>query len=376
MFVNCAFGRLYAKIKQMKIKSLTLSNYRNYEKQTFTLADGLNVFVGKNAQGKTNALEAIYFCAIGKSMRTNKDKDLISFDKDTARISLECQKTFGKVNIDVFLTKKDKKTIKINQLPIRRIGELFGEFNAVFFSPDELKLIKDTPEDRRRFMDIDISQTNKAYFYLLTKYEKILSSRNKLLKDSRSEQECRQTISIWDEQLATVASKIILKRIEFLNMLTPYAQKTHAYLTDSKEQLFLEYAGIVAEDEQSLKQLLTKKLADNFDKDFALGYTTIGPHRDDIKIKLNNIDVRMFGSQGQQRTCALSLKLAELEIMRLATGEVPVLLLDDVLSELDNSRKKKLLAFAKNFQTILTCTEFDYQDIPHKRFVIKNGKIT
>lgn len=359
----------------MKIKTLSLTNYRNYNKQTFSLCEGLNVFVGKNAQGKTNALEAIYFCAIGKSLRTQKDKDLIGFDKEQGKITLECEKAFGKIVLDVYLSKKEKKTIKINQIPIRRIGELFGEFNAVFFSPDELKLIKDTPEDRRRFMDIDISQTNKAYFYLLTKYEKILANRNKLLKDSRSEAECKQTIALWDTELATVASKIILKRIEFLTTLMPYAQKTHAYLTDSKEELFLEYAGLVAADEQALKQLLMKKLAENFEKDFNLGYTSIGPHRDDIKIKLNNIDVRLFGSQGQQRTCALSLKLAELEIMRLATGEVPVLLLDDVLSELDASRRKKLLTFAKNFQTVLTCTEFDYPELPHKTFLIENGSL-
>lgn len=359
----------------MKIKTLTLNNYRNYTHQKFTLGEGLNVFVGKNAQGKTNALEAVYLCAIGKSLRIQKDKDLINFNQNTGKITLELEKEFSKVKIEVYLSKKEKKTIKINQIPIKRIGELLGEFNAVFFSPDELKLIKDTPEDRRRFMDIDISQTNKNYFYLLNKYEKILASRNRLLKDSKSKQDASSTIDIWNEQLSTVASKIILKRVEFLKSLSPYASKTHTYLTDSKEVLTLEYAGIVSENEQELKQILMKKLEANFEKDFSLGYTTIGPHRDDIKIKLNEIDVRSFGSQGQQRTCALSLKLAELEIMKLQTGEVPVLLLDDVLSELDSNRRKKLINLAKNYQTILTCTEFEYTQIPHKIFLIENGSL-
>lgn len=358
----------------MKIKTLTLNNYRNYTAQKFTFGEGLNVFIGKNAQGKTNALEAVYLCAIGKSLRSQKDKDLIHFNQNNAKITLELEKEFSKVKLEVYLSKKEKKTIKINQIPIKRIGELFGEFNAVFFSPDELKLIKDTPEDRRRFMDIDISQTNKTYFYLLSKYEKILANRNRLLKDSKSKEDAKQTIEIWNEQLSTVASKIILKRVEFLKNLSPYAAKTHAYLTDSKEELTLEYAGIVSEDETHLKQTLMKKLSENFEKDFSLGYTSIGPHRDDIKIKLNEIDVRSFGSQGQQRTCALSLKLAELEIMRLQTGETPVLLLDDVLSELDLGRRKRLINFAKNFQTILTCTDFEFDNIPHKTFIIENGK--
>lgn len=359
----------------MKIKRLTLSNYRNYQNQTFELSEGLNVFVGKNAQGKTNALESVYFCAIGKSLRTNKDKNLISFEKENAKISLEVQKKYSKVQIDVYLSNKNKKTIKINNLPIKRIGELLGEFNAVFFSPDELRLIKDAPEDRRRFMDIDISQTNKTYFYHLGKYDKILASRNRLLKTSKSKEIASQTIEIWNVQLAKVASKIILKRIDFLTKLTPYAQKTHAYLTDKKEELTLEYSGTVAETEEKLTNLIKKKLSKNFDKDFKLGYTSIGPHRDDIKIKLNGIDVRSFGSQGQQRTCALSLKLAELEIMRLQTNETPILLLDDVLSELDSDRRAKLIKFASKFQTILTCTEFEYKNANAKLFKIQNGAL-
>lgn len=359
----------------MKIKSLTLNSYRNYPYQKFTFNDGLNVLIGKNAQGKTNALEAIFYCAIGKSFRLQKDSNLIKFEKDQGKISLEIEKNFSKIKIDIYLSKNEKKTVKINQIPIKRIGELFGEFNAVFFSPDELKLVKETPEDRRRFMDIDISQTNRAYFYNLTKYDKILQSRNKLLKNSLSKQEAMQTIEIWNTQLATCASKIIIKRMEFLQKLTPYAKKIHSYLTDKKEDLTLEYVGICDQDENRLKEILQKKLTASFEKDFSLGFTTIGPHRDDIKIKVNNIDVRTYGSQGQMRTCALSMKLAEVEIMKQETGETPILLLDDVLSELDFSRRKKLIEFTKNFQTILTCTEFEFENFPYKSFLIENGSL-
>lgn len=359
----------------MKINTLTLANYRNYSNQTFKLNDGLNVFVGKNAQGKTNALEGIYFCAIGKSLRVNKDKNLINFEKEESKITLEVKKEFSKVKLEVYLSKKAKKTIKINGIPIKKMGELMGEFNAVFFSPDELKLVKDAPEDRRRFMDIDISQTNKAYFYALNKYAKILANRNKLLKDSRDFSQVKDTIDIWDRMLAQEAAKIVLKRIEFLEKLTPYAQKAHAYLTENAENLELEYAGETGKTKEEIEEKILKKLKTNFEKDFSLGFTSVGPHRDDIKIKLNNIDVRSYASQGQQRTCALSLKLAELEIMRQTTGEAPVLLLDDVLSELDASRKQKLLKFTNKYQTILTCTEFEFDNITHTKFEISQGSL-
>lgn len=359
----------------MKITSLKLNNYRNYTDQTFNLSDGLNVFVGKNAQGKTNALEAVYFCAIGKSLRVNKDKNLINFEKDRAKIELDVKKEFSKIKLEVYLSKQEKKTIKVNKIPIKRISELLGEFNAVFFSPDELKLVKEAPEDRRRFMDIDISQTNKTYFYLLQKYEKILASRNKLIKTSKEKKTAQETIDIWDRMLAETASKIIAFRVDFLNRLSPFAFKTHEYLTSSKEQLEIEYSGINEKDEETTKNLLYKKLKENFEKDFSLGYTSVGPHRDDIKIKLNGLDVRSYGSQGQQRTVALSLKLAELEIMRQTTNETPVLLLDDVLSELDKDRKHKLLTLAQKFQTILTCTEFEFDNFPAKIFNIEKGAV-
>lgn len=357
----------------MLAKTLELKNYRNYPFLRAEFSDGLNVFVGRNAQGKTNLLEAIYLCSIGRSMRANKEKQLIRWDTESASVKLGIKKEFGTSQIEIILSKGSKKTVRINQIPIRKIGELMGEFTAVYFSPDELKLVKESPEDRRRFMDISISQMSKTYFYLLGKYEKILANRNKLLKLTKSVDAIKETIDIWNEQLSSVGARIIYQRLKFLENLSPYARLSHEYLTDGAEQLTLEYAGYKGESEAEIKEKLIKELEKSFEKDIKLCYTTVGPHRDDIKVSINGIDVRTYGSQGQQRTVALSLKLAELEILEKQTGEKPILLLDDVLSELDSTRKKKLINFCKKTQTFLTCTEFEYS--ADKIFVIEDGKI-
>ncbi len=342
----------------MKIKKIYLNNYRNYSDLRIDFSDGLNVIVGANAQGKTNLLEAIYMCSIGRSLRVNKEKQTINFDKNNAQIIVEIEKKYGRSTIDIILSRNAKKTVRINKIPIKKIGELMGELKAVFFSPDELKLIKESPEDRRRFMDISISQMSKNYFYMLNKYEKILANRNKLLKEELNKKTLKETLDIWNEQLATVGSKIIINRINFLKTLTPYAKLSHKYLTQDSEDIDLEYVGIIGENESDIKQIFLSELNKNFEKDTKLCYTTIGPHRDDIKVSVNGIDVRTYGSQGQQRTCALSLKLAELEIIEKNTGEKAILLLDDVLSELDSKRRKRLLNFCKKTQTFLTCTDF------------------
>lgn len=357
----------------MKVKSLKLNNYRNYSDFRVEFSDGLNIIKGANAQGKTNLIEAIYMCSIGKSLRATKERQAIMWDKERAYISLEVEKKFGKSSIEIILSKTAKKTVRINKIPIKKIGELLGELNAVFFSPDELKLIKESPEDRRRFMDISLSQMSKAYFYLLGKYERILANRNKLLKEELSREKLLSTLSIWDEQLSTVGSKIILSRIHFLESLAPYALLSHKYLTSDAEELKLEYTGLTGTTEEEVKQKFLQALNKNLEKDIRLCYTSVGPHRDDIKVTVNGIDVRAFGSQGQQRTAALSLKLAELEIIEKQTGEKPILLLDDVLSELDVNRKKRLLNFCKKTQTFLTCTEFEGE--ADKVIVIQKGKL-
>lgn len=359
----------------MKVKEIELSSYRNYTSAKLSFGDGLNVLVGNNAQGKTNLLEAIYFCSIGKSFRVSKEKEVIGWNSKKSKIKLKVEKKHGTNEIEIYFSTADKKTIKINHIPIKKIGELIGELGAVFFSPDELKIVKEAPGDRRRFMDIDLSQTSKTYFYNLSKYDKILQNRNKLLKDNLNREVLKQTISIWNEQLAEVGSYIISARQKFVEELSPLAKLAHSYLTDNKEELSLSYTEYKSSTKEDLKQELISLYEKNLEKDLSLGFTSVGPHRDDIKIVVNGIDIRTFGSQGQQRTAALSLKLAELEIIHSRTGEMPILILDDVLSELDTNRKNKLLKFSKKAQTFISCTSFENFNVEANIINIENGNI-
>lgn len=352
----------------MRIKKLELINFRNYTQCEIAFGDGLNIIEGKNAQGKTNLLEAIYYFAIGKSFRASREKEVIAWDKDIAKIKLTIEKEIGNKQIEIIFSKNTKKTIKIDGIPIYRIGELFGELNAVFFSPDELKLIKDSPEDRRKFMDISLSQTYKDYFYTLTKYNKLLQTRNKCLKTYNDEKSLKQMLSVYNIQMADAMLKIKKYRQSFIEKLKPYAALSHEYITSKEETISLDYLGI--EEETAVD--IIKYLENSFEKDLKLGYTTYGTHRDDIRVMVNDIDVRTFGSQGQQRTASLSMKLAELEIIKQDTKAIPILLLDDVLSELDDTRKKKLIKFCSKAQTFLTCTEFNY-DVNCTRIRIENG---
>ena len=354
----------------MEITKLQLYSYRNYLTSEVIFGDGLNVICGANAQGKTNLLEAVYFCVVGKSFRASREKEVINLNGELSKIKVFIKKNTGESVVEIIFSRKDKKTVKINGIPIKKISELLGEFNAVFFSPDELKLIKESPEDRRRFMDIDISQTSKQYFYILSRYNEILQNRNKQLKTNLKREDLIDIMKIWNEQLADCALKIASFRQNFILMLSPYAKKAHSYLTDNAENLEIEYAGI----KEQTKEEIIKVLEKNLDKDLQLGYTSYGPHRDDIKVSINNIDVRTFGSQGQQRTAALSLKLAELDIIEKQINSKPVLLLDDVLSELDDNRKLRLLKYCQKTQTLITCTAFDF-DVKHKKIVVKNGAV-
>ena len=357
----------------MEIKSVQLKNFRNYTEEAVVFKKGLNILEGKNAQGKTNLLEAVFLCAIGKSPRTNKEKELLKWNENLGKVTIEFSKLSGNKKIELYLFSNQNKAIKINGMPIKKLGELMGELNAIYFSPDELKLVKESPDERRRFMDIDLCQFNKNYFYTLNKYNKILNQRNKLLK-SGNLQNIKETIAIWNEQLSEQACYIIKCRLELIEKLKVFAEKAHYYLTDNQEQMVLSYVGLTDTDKSVLKEKLLKLYENSLEKDLNLGYTSVGPHRDDIKIMVNNIDIRHFGSQGQQRSCALSLKLAELEIFKSNLGEYPVLLLDDVLSELDEFRREKLLKIINNFQTILTCTEYNL-NLPANVLKVNSGKI-
>ena len=358
----------------MKVKSLELSNFRNYENLNLAFEDGLNVVVGKNAQGKTNMLESIFLCAIGKSPRTTKEKEMIKWETNRAKVEVLVETKKGNKKIEFFIFDNTKKAIKINGFALKKMGELMGELACVYFSPDELKLVKDSPAERRKFMDISLSQFDKNYFYNLSKYNKILAQRNKLLKETRDKEVLLQTLPIWNEELVKVGAKIVFDRLKFIKTISKFAKNIHKDITSEAEELSLAYIGISGDSEESIKEKLLLELEKSAEKDILLGFTTVGPHRDDIKIMCNFIDVRSFGSQGQQRTVALSLKLAELEFFNFAFGEYPVLLLDDVLSELDLTRQKKLLSHVQNIQCIITGIAFPF-DIENNLLTCTNGEI-
>lgn len=339
----------------MYIKSLTVDCYRNYNHQTARFSDKINFVVGRNAQGKTNLLEAVYLCSVGKSARTPRDKELIGYDKVRATVRLTACKAYGEDKVEISLFKNSPKRVSINGMPISRIGELMGVVSTVFFSPDEMRIVKESPADRRRFMDIALCQMSKTYFYLLTRYNKILLQRNKLLKSGSVTDDA---LDVWDMQLVEAGSKIIKTRRGFIANLSVVAGECHSYLTGGEERLELGYESIDGGTADEIKEAFVAQLKADRARDRLCGYTHSGPHKDDIAFKIADKDIRSFGSQGQQRTASLALKLAEVEIVG-RRGEYPVLLLDDVLSELDISRQKRLISKIKNYQTIITCTHID-----------------
>lgn len=332
----------------MVIDEVKLYNYRNYGELNLKLGEHANIFIGKNAQGKTNLLEGIYLSSVGRSARTPRWQELIKWGEKEGSTFVSIRKAFGQDSVRVKLS--DAKRIEINGLPISKIGEMMGVLKTVYFSPDELKIVKDGPGERRRFMDIALCQLSKTYFYVLTRYNKILSHRNKLLKNSPSD----EAIEIWDYQLAKEGAKIVRTRRAFISRLLPLAKEIH--LDVAGEDLDIVYEGLDGTTTAECENVFLEALARSRERDKAFAVTHQGVHRDDIKISADGIDLRSFGSQGQQRSAALSLKLAEMELLKEESGEYPVLLLDDVLSELDSSRQTKLLEHIKSYQTIITGT--------------------
>lgn len=360
----------------MYIKKITLENFRNYEKQSVEFENTLNVVMGKNASGKTNLIESIYCSSIGKSPRTNRFKELIRWGQSFARIKIELFKKYRSYTVEFVLDTQEKKRIAIDGIPLSKISELVGVINVVYFSPDELKLIKESPQERRRFMDISLSQQSKTYFFALTKYNEILDQRNKLLKTVYDKKKLEQMLFAWDIQLAKFGAIVIKNRAEFIKKLATIATNTHSYLTDGAETLVIDYESVFAQsDSANIEENFALSLSANIDKDMNLQYTSIGAHRDDISISINGVDARKFGSQGQQRTAALALKLAEIGLFKEQLGETPILLLDDVLSELDIGRREKLMTLASGMQTIITCTDFD-MNVPHSTIFVNKGIIS
>lgn len=337
----------------MIIKSIELKNFRNYETLHMELDEKTNILYGNNAQGKTNILEALYLSGTTKSHKGSKDKELIQFHAEEAHIRCNVEKSGMNYRIDMHLRKNKSKGIAINGIPIKRAAELFGILNIIFFSPEDLDIIKRGPSERRRFIDLELCQLDKIYLHNLGNYNKALNQRNKLLKNLYFEPGLQDTLPIWDMQLVGFAKEIIDRRKDFIAELNEIASKVHEKLSGGLEKLEVKYEPNVAAAN------MEQKLAENLERDMRQKLTSVGPHRDDICFLVNGVDIRKYGSQGQQRTSALSLKLAEIELVRKRIQDMPILLLDDVLSELDSSRQNYLLNTIGDLQTVITCTGLD-----------------
>ncbi len=357
----------------MYIKSLQTLNFRNYKNLSLDLCPNVNVFIGDNAQGKTNILELIYYCGFAKSHRTNKDKELIRWNCNETFIRLDVYKKRLDKIIDIKILKDGKRAIKINSIKINKIGELIGIFNVVMFSPEDLKIVKESPGIRRKFMDMEISQLNIKYYNNLVSYNKIINERNSILKCAKIDE---SMLDVYDMQLAQYGEYIIKARLEYLNSLNKYSKQIHSDITSGKEEISFQYISCLKNFE-NIRESLLNLLEKNRRKDIEKRVTSIGPHKDDFSILLNGVDAKSFGSQGQQRTSVLTIKFASLNIIKQITGEYPVLLLDDVLSELDFSRKSYILRSINNIQTIITCTGIEdltrYLDEHSKIFIVKDG---
>ena len=345
---------------KMIIKSLELENFRNYSELSIHFDSGTNILYGDNAQGKTNILESIFLSATTKSHKGSKDKDIINFHAEEAHIRTYVVKDGLENRVDMHLRKNKSKGIAINGQKIKKAADLLGLLNVVFFSPEDLSIIKNGPSER--FVDMELCQLDSFYLYNLNNYNKIVNQRNKLLKDLSFHPNLRDTLFIWDSQLVSYGSKIIERRAAFVKQLNEIIYDIHVRLSGGKEELRIIYEPDVLFEE------LENGLKNSQEKDIRLKQTTVGPHRDDFSFMIGDIDIRKFGSQGQQRTAALSLKLSEIELVKKLTKDTPLLLLDDVLSELDSSRQNYLLNSIGDIQTIITCTGLE--EFVNNRFEI------
>ena len=357
----------------MVIKSLKLKNYRNYELLDLTFDSKTNILYGDNAQGKTNILEALYLSGTTKSHRGMKDRDLIQFGYEESHLETVVEKNGVAFQIDMHLKKNSPKGIAINKIPIRKASELFGIIHFVFFSPEDLNIIKEGPAGRRRFIDLELSQLDKVYLSNLSNYNRIINQRNSLLKEIYYQDHLLETLDIWDMQLVEYGTKVIESRKKFIEQVNDIISDIHYRLTGGKESISLSYESSIGE--MSLEQALKKYR----ERDIKFKSTSVGPHRDDICFKTGDIDIRKFGSQGQQRTAALSLKLSEIELVKMLIKDTPVLLLDDVLSELDKHRQNYLLDSIHDIQTVITCTGLDefvnHRFSINKIFHVKSGTV-
>ena len=353
----------------MYIKKIKIKNFRNYEEQEIDLNKNINIFYGDNAQGKTNILESIFICSMGKSFRSKKDQELIKFDKENSLIELEYEKIdrTGKIKIDI----GDKKLIYINGIKAKKLSEILGNVNVVIFSPDDINILKNGPASRRKFLDIMISQLRPLYVYNLNLFLKTLEQRNNYLRQIKFEKKSQDLLDIWDEKLADYAQNVYKYRSEFINKIINKINLIHKEITNDKEEIKINYISDFVNKEQFLDAL--KK---SIDVDIMKGYTSKGIHRDDFILSINGKQVNVYGSQGQHRTAILSLKMSELQIVYDEIGEYPVLLLDDFMSELDKNRINNFIKKINDIQVIITCTDkIDLDNLKGSVFNVQNGKV-
>ncbi len=353
----------------MWIKKIKINNFRNYKKEEINLEKNINIFYGQNAQGKTNIIESIFLCSLGKSFRAKKDNEMIKLNEENAIVEVEYEKSDrdGKIKIEI----GNKKNIYLNGIKIKKLSELLGNLNIVIFTPDDINILKGGPQNRRRFLDIMISQLRPNYMHILSLYLKTIEQRNKYLRQTKEEHKDENLLEIWDEKLAEYALKIYEYRKEFIEKIIKKINIIHNNITNGEEQIELEYITECDSKEKYLKLLKERRKLD-----IIKGFTTKGVHRDDFMIYINKKDIKIFGSQGQNRTAMLSLKLAELQVIYDEIGEYPILLLDDFMSELDRTRRKNFLENIKGTQVIITGTEkLDIENLDYLEYNVSNGKV-
>lgn len=368
----------------MKLNAITLKDFRNYEAADVTFSPGINVFIGENAKGKTSLLEAIYLLSLARSHRTSNEKELIRWQQEFARVEGRMENRTSEIPLSLTVTRQGK-VAKVNHLEQRRLSNFIGHLNVVLFAPEDLELVKGSPNMRRKFIDMELGQMNPIYLYESVQYQRLLKQRNAYLKQLlHQEVTDRLYLDILTEQLAASAAKLIVQRQHFIEQLEQWAQPIHQVISHDTETLTLHYRTLVAREAITTPEDVYPEVLAKFQqaqtRELERGVTLVGPQRDDLVFKINGKDVQKYGSQGQQRTTVLSMKLAEIECMKESTGEYPILLLDDVLSELDNERQTHLLkSIEKKIQTFLTTTSLDgiqkdYIDEP-KLYYINDGQI-
>ncbi|MBF7096088.1 DNA replication/repair protein RecF [Alkalibacter mobilis] len=370
----------------MYLKKLKFSNFRNYTDLEIELDPDLNLILGENGQGKTNLLEGIYFLARGKSFR-NQNRDLVNFESEKSFAEgfffRERLNNSDTVRISIDKNSSSETTgISINRNKVKSKNDLAGKFFIVDFTPEDLSIIREGPEKRRRFIDNEMLNIKPVHGSLLKDYNKVLRQRNELLKNISRDQSLKKTAFIWDEKLVELGIRVIVNRIVFMQKLNRISKEIHTNLTDDKENLKLYYYSNLIrnnDDIENLEKIFREKLEENFKEDLKKGYTSIGPHLDDIKININDMDVKTYGSQGQKRTCALSLKLSQTRIIKEETHEDPIILLDDVMSELDPGRQQRIMEHFKDNQVVITSTEINFldklQNKSKKIYTVKGGKV-